>query len=450
MKNILILGAGQSAPYLIKYLLDGAAENKWFVTVGDLQLENAQKAVGNHPHATAVQFDINDSALRAAHFQKADLVVNFLSPVFQHLIALECINYNAHMVSASYQLDKVKTLDLDAQRNGLLILNEMGLDPGIDHMSAMKLIQHVQNKGGQVHAFLSYGSGVPAPEVESNPLRYCITWNPGNVVRAGEAGALYKENGQLKILSHYNVFRRTWPVEVEGIGVFEAYPNRNSLGYQEIFGLKNVQTMIRGTLRYPGWSETWHQVVRLGLPNTSMPIPDLSEMTYREFLQMFLSLHVPGSVLENRVANRLQISPTGKIMENLKWLGLFSDEKIGGNCRTAADVLQQLLVRKLPLPEGARDMVILMHDIRVTYPDEKNRREKIITTLIEYGEPGGYTAMSKTVGLPAALATELILTGKLPLTGCHIPTHPAIYEPVLEALKKHGIVFKESIQEWSE
>ncbi len=450
MKNILILGAGQSAPYLINYLLDCASKYGWFVTVGDVNLENAQKAVDHHPHGAAIHFDVNDSPLRAAQFEKADLVVNFLSPAFQYLIALECVNHNAHMVSASYQLEKVEALDLDAHRKGLLILNEMGLDPGIDHMSAMKLIHHMRDRGGVIRSFLSYGSGLPAPEVESNPLRYCITWNPGNVVRAGEVGALYKENGMLKILSHSNVFSRTWPVEVEGIGILEAYPNRNSLGYQEIFGLDEVDTMIRGTLRYPGWSETWHQIVRLGLPNTTMPIPNLGEMTYREFLQMFLSINVLGSNLEKQVANRLQISPTGKIMENLRWLGLFSEQKIDGDCRTAADVLQQLLVEKLRLPEGGRDMVILMHDIRVVYPGENNRKEKIITTLIEYGEPDGFTAMSKTVGLPAALAAELIITDQMPLTGCHIPTHPAIYEPVLEALKKLGISFREVVSEWIE
>ncbi len=447
MKQILVLGAGQSSPYLIKYLLDEAQKHDWFVTVGDLNINNAQKAVGNHPRGSAVQFDITDAAMRATQIKKANVVVSMLAPVFHHLVALECINYNAHFVSASYEDEQITALDMDAHRKNLLILNEMGLDPGIDHMSAMKLIRHVRDRGGMVTSFLSYGSGIPAPEVQSNPLRYCITWNPRNITRAGEVGALYREQGRIKILSYHQVFQRTWPVEVEGVGTLEAYPNRNSLIYEEFFGLDRVHTMIRGTLRYPGWSETWHQLVRLGLTNDTMPVPHLAEMTYREFMQMFLSLDISGSRLENRVANFLQISPTGKIMENLKWLGLFSTEVIGGEVKTAADVMTNLLVKKLPLPPGGRDMVILQHEIEATYPEENSLRERIQTTMIEYGEPGGFTAMSKTVGLPAALAVKLILTNKIPLSGCHIPTHPAIYEPVLEELRKLGLTFTEKFEE---
>ena len=370
-----------------------------------------------------------------------------LAPAFHHLVALECTNYKCHMVSASYESNEIRDLDLDAHRKNVLILNEMGLDPGIDHMSAMKLIHTVRDKGGFISAFLSYGSGIPAPDSINNPLKYAITWNPGNITSAGDAGGLYMEEGKVKLLSHPHVFNRTWTVEVDGIGTLEAYPNRNSLMYQDLFGLEKVSTMIRGTLRYPGWSETWQQIVRLGLPNATMPVPNLADMSYRSFLQMFLPLHVSGKKLEQRVANFLQINPTGNIMDNLKWLGLFSEEKIGGNYRTAADVITNLLIKKLALPPDGRDMVILQHEIEVCYPKEDNRSERIITTLIEYGEPGGFTAMSKTVGLPAAIAVKLILTGKMPLTGCHIPTHPTIYEPVLAELKKLGIQFQETVKE---
>lgn len=443
MKHILVLGAGQSAPYLINFLLENAPQYDWFVTIGDRDLAQAQKALKNHPHGAAVQFDINDAALRSTLFEKVDIVVNMLSPVFQYLIALECLNHNAHVISASYQSKEVEDLNLDAHRKGLLILNEMGLDPGIDHMSAMKLIHRVQKQGGIITSFLSYGSGVPAPEVRSNPLRYCITWNPRNVVRAGEAGAQYMEDGKIRLLSHNTVFTRTWMVEVEGVGMLEAYANRNSLVYKEIFGIDSVRTMVRGTLRYPGWSETWHQIVRLGLPNDTMPIPGLKEMAYREFLEMFLPIHISGLKLEQRVANYLNISPTGKIMENLRWLGLFSNEKIGGEVSTAADVMINLLMKKLPLPAGGQDMVIIQHEIEAQYPGKNNHSERILSTLIEYGEPGGFTAMAKTVGMPVALAVKMALTGQLPLTGCQLPTHAAIYEPVLEELSKAGLSFRE-------
>lgn len=447
MKQILILGAGQSTPYLINYLLNEAKNHDWFVTVGDRDISAAQRQVDNHPNGAAIEFDANDAAMRSAQFEKADIVVNMLSPVFHHLVALECLNHNAHMISASYESKEVGDLNLDAHRKGLLILNEMGLDPGIDHMSAMKLIHSVQKEGGIIETFLSYGSGLPAPEVKSNPLDYCITWNPRNIVRAGEVGAQYMEDGKIKILSHHTVFTRSWMVDVDGVGTLEAYPNRNSLVYKEIFGIESVKTMIRGTLRYPGWSETWHQLIRLGLPNDTMPNPHLKEMSYREFLEIFLPLHLSGSKLEQRVANFLNISPTGKIMENLKWLGLFSNELIGANPANASEVMINLLLKKLPLPAGAQDMVILQHEIEAQYPEKNNHRERIRSTLIEYGDSGqpGFTAMAKTVGLPAAIATKMALTGQLPLTGCQLPTHPAIYEPVLEELEKSGISFKEKL-----
>jgi saccharopine dehydrogenase (NADP+, L-glutamate forming) len=445
MKHILVLGAGQSAPYLIHYLLQNAETHDWLVTVGDINLENAQKAVGNHSHGNAVFFDVNDSKLRESLISKADIVVSMLAPMFHYQVAVDAIRHNAHFISASYMDEKVASLETDALRQNVLVLCEMGLDPGIDHMSAMRLISSVQRKGGQISAFASYGSGIPAPEVQANPLRYCITWNPRNVVRAGDAGALYMEDGCVKLLPYEHVFQRTWPVEVEGVGTLEAYPNRNSLLYTQVFGLKGVQTMIRGTLRYPGWSETWHQIVKLGLPNDTMPIPGLAEMTYQQFVRMFISTKDRSTSLERCVANYLNINPTGKIMENLRWLGLFSDEVIGGKVRTAADVMTQLLMKKLPLPKDGRDMVVLQHEVTAVYPEENHREEKIVSTMIEYGTPGGFTAMSKTVGLPAAIAAKLILTGKIPLTGCHIPTHPMIYEPVLLELSDNGIVFKERI-----
>lgn len=444
MKRILILGAGFSAPYLIHYLLQEAQANEWFITVGDLDLARAEKTVGGHPCGTAITFDINDAALRASQFEKADVVVNFLSPVFQHLVALECINYGAHMVSASYTLNKTRDLDPDANRRGILILNEMGLDPGIDHMSAMALIHRIHNDGGQIRRFLSYGGGLPAPEVKSNPFRYCITWNPRNVVRAGEVGVQYMEDGQIKVMPHHQVFHRTWRVDIDGVGTLEAYPNRDSLIYREVFGLNGVDTMIRGSLRWPGWSETWYHIVRLGLYNDTMPVPNLPERTYREFMRMFLPLQEPGRHVEQSIANYLQINPTGRIMENLQWLGLFSNETIGGDVSTPADVMTNLLARKLALPPKGRDMVILAHELDVTFADGR-APQHIKSTMVEYGKPGGFTAIAKTVGMPAAVATKLVLTGRLPITGCHIPTHSAIYEPVMAELRENGIRFHEKV-----
>lgn len=446
MKNILVLGAGQSAPYMINYLLENSEKYNWFVTVGDRDINLAREVVKRHPRGDVISFDVNDAEMRLTQIEKTDVLINFLPPAFQYLLALGCISRGKHMITASYQDGRMRDLNNDALRKGILILNEMGLDPGIDHMSAMSMIQGVKRRGGKIVSFKSYGSGLPAPDSISNPLKYAITWNPQNVVMAGEVGAQYLYKGQVKILPYQEVFQRTWVVDLEGIGRMEAYPNRDSLMYQGLFELDDVETMIRGTLRYPGWSETWSQIVRLGLPNETMHISNICNYTYRDWLEMFLPLHISSANLEHRVANFLNISPTGKIMENLTWLGLFSDEPIQCTDDTSAGVLVDILKKKLSLPEKGRDMVAIVHEIEAKFPEENNRMEKITSTFVEYGEPSGFTAIAKTVGLPSALAAKLILTGELPISGCHIPTHPAVYSKVLPKLKDMKLTFNEKVE----
>ena len=441
MKKILILGAGQSTPYLVTHLLEQAQERNWFVTLGDRNLSLARKRLARHPCSTAVHFDVTDAEMRAAHIRSADIVVNMLPPAYQVLVALDCVHYRAHLVSASYEDAGLRDINRDANRHGVLILSECGLDPGVDHMSAMEIIGSVREEGGKVVALRSYGGGLPAPEFEGNPLRYAITWNPRNIVMAGEEGATYVVDGRTKVVPWHEVFQRTWEVEIDGLGTMEAYPNRDSLYYKELFGLGSASTAIRGTLRYPGWCETWLQIVRLGVPNETMRFPNLNGMTYREVLEMFVPVHAGESELEGRVAQYLGISPTGKIMQNLKWLSLFSDDVVPRGMHTVAEVMKRLLVSKLQLGTNDRDMVIIHHVIDAKFADD--RRERIISTMIEYGEPGGMTGMSKMVGLPVGIATRLILSGELPITGCQIPTHPAVYTRVLAELREHGVTFAE-------
>ncbi len=450
MKNILVLGAGQSAPYMINYLLEQSEKYHWFVTVGDRDINLASKAVNRHPKGDVISFDVNDAEMRLTQIEKADVVINFLPPTFQYLLALGCISRGKHMITASYQDDRMRDLENDAHRKGILILNEMGLDPGIDHMSAMSMIKEVKNRGGKITSFKSYGSGLPAPESATNPLKYAITWNPRNVVMSGEVGAQYLYKGQIKILPHHEVFQRTWVVDLEGVGKMEAYPNRDSLKYQSLLELHDVHTMIRGTLRYPGWSETWLQIVRMGLTNETMHIPNICKYTYRELVEMFLPLHVSSANIEHRIANFLNISPTGKIMENLSWLGLFSDELVQCQGDTAAAVLEDILKKKLNLPIDGKDMVAIVHEMDAEFPDQNKKNERITSTFIEYGKAGGFTAIAKTVGLPAAIAVKLILTDELPISGCHIPTHPAVYSKVLPELKQAGLTFVEKIIEVEE
>jgi saccharopine dehydrogenase-like NADP-dependent oxidoreductase len=432
MKRILVLGAGASSPYLISYLLDHAAAEDWFVTVGDYDLQ-------------ALKFDVNDSEMLSSQIAQADLVINLLAPTFQALVAWECIHHARNMISVSYRDARIRDLEHDALRKGLLILTEVGLDPGIDHMSTMAVVDRINADGGLITCYESYGGGLPAPDTIDNPFGYVITWNPRNVVMAGERGAQFLDKGKVRIVPYHHLFRNTWRVEVPGVGTMEAYPNRDSLSYRQTYGIADAETMIRGTIRYPGFSETWSQIVALGLPNETLRIPNLADRTWAELVDMFLPTQVAGDDLPSRVANFLRISPTGSIIKNLEWLGLFAEEPTGVAGDTAATAMIDLLNRKLLLAPEDRDIVILQHRFAVRYPEEDDRRERIVATLVDYGKPGGPTAMARTVGLPAAVAAKLMLAGELPLTGCHIPTHPAIYVPILRELEQQGLVFKEEI-----
>ena len=447
MKQVLVLGAGKSSPYLITKLLDLAQECDWFVTVGDLDDELAKERVDGHTRGAGVQFNVNDSHLRERLIRNADLVVNMMAPRFLSLIAGDCVHFGKHMLSVSYRDEAMRELENDAQRAGVLLLCELGLDPGIDHMSAMSLIHRIRGEGGRIQGFCSYGSGVSSHNNPSHyPMRYVITWNPRNVVMAGERGSQYMEHGQIKIVPYHHVFHHTWQVEVPGVGILEAYPNRDSLSYMQHFGLEHVTTMIRGTLRWPGWSETWAQIVKLGLPNENVRIPGLAKRSYREVVEMFLPLNVSGPKIESRIARFLQISPTGQIMENMRWLGLLSDEPTGCKGDTAADMMSEVMERKLALTPELKDLVILMHELEVKYPGMNRPDEKITSTMAVEGDAGGFTAMAKTVGLPAALAAKLVLCGELHLTGAQIPTHPSIYEPILKEIADEGLVFEEQLK----
>jgi saccharopine dehydrogenase-like NADP-dependent oxidoreductase len=439
MKHVLVLGAGQSSAFLISSLLEDAVSEDIFVTVGDRDLAVARACVGDHPRGAAVRLDINDAGLRSAEIERSTIVINMLPAAFQHLVAWDCVAHGRDMLSVSYRDQTTRDLDLDAKRRGILLLSELGLDPGLDHMSAMALIRRVEADGGRIVAFRSYGSGIPAPNQPHNPLRYVLTWDPRNVVMAGWAGAQYLDDGAIKIVPFHNVFQHTWPLDVEGVGRLEAYANRDALSYMQSFGLDHVRTMIRGTLRYPGWSETWSQIVRLGLPNESLRIPDLASRSYAEVVEMFLPRDMRGGPLEQRVAHFLNINPTGRIMENLRWLGLFSDELIGCEGDTSCAMMVHLLQRKLPLTADLRDLVLLVHELEVTYADRP--AERITSTFALEGAVGGATAMSRTVGLPVAIGAKLKLRGELSLTGSLIPTHPAIYEPILAETEAAGLRF---------
>jgi saccharopine dehydrogenase-like NADP-dependent oxidoreductase len=444
-QTVLVLGAGQSAPYLIKYLLEHALTYDWRVVVADRDEAVAEARVGGHPRGRAAYLDAKDVTMLRSLVQEAKVVVNFLAPVFQHPVAELCLELGRHMISASYQDRRVAALHDAAVAKQVTLLCELGLDPGMDHMSAMQLIHGLQAKGGVITSFCSYGSGVPALDSRDNPLGYAITWNPRNVVMAGEAGAQYLLDGRIKVVPYPEVFHRSWPVEVPGVGTMEAYPNRDSLSYKAAYGLAAADTLIRGTLRYPGFCESWYHVARLGLPNERILIPRLAERTWAELVEMFLPPGEHGGV-RLRTARHLGISPGGTIMKNLEWLGLFADTPTGAQGETSAEAMIHLLKDKLRLPPGGRDMVILAHELLVHYPGEGGRKERVRSTLVDLGQPDGLTAMSKTVGLPAAIGARLLMTDAFPRHGSYIPTDPAIYAPMLKELEQAGLTFEEQAE----
>ena len=448
MREILVLGAGHSAPYLIRHLLNHAAELDARVTVADRDGVAAEARVGGHERGRGVAFDIDDEEARRELFQAADVVVHLLPPSFQPLVARLCLAHGAHMVSASYKSRDLREVSAEAERKGLLLLCEMGLDPGIDVMSAEEMIDDVHAKGGTIESFVSYGGGLPAPEADLNPLNYCITWNPRNVVMAGHEGAEYLRNGNVHLVPWHRLFTTCWNVDVPGVGTLEAYPNRDSLHYRDVHGLDGVETLVRGTLRYPGFCNFWHQLVRLGLPNEHLEVPGLAKHSFSDLVEMVLPpwMGSTNSEVRSRVSELLDIDPEGDVMHTMDWLGLFSEEAIGRDAapgqpfRTPVDALVHLLEKRLPLPADKRDMVLLHHEIEAIY--ETGHRARLRSTFRHFGEPGGMTAMARGVGLPAASAVILILRGELEDVGALRPTRARIYKPVLRELERQGMGFE--------
>ncbi|MEM8962419.1 MAG: saccharopine dehydrogenase C-terminal domain-containing protein [Acidobacteriota bacterium] len=444
MKTILILGAGHSTPYLISDLLDFTEEIDARVIVADRDLAAARQRVGEHTRGEAIAFDVTDVDASEAVVANADVVVNLLPPSFQVPIARVCLHHGKSMISASYQARALRELDEDAKRSGVLLLTEMGLDPGIDLMTAKALIDDVTARDGRIDRFVSYGAGLPDHRaVDVNPLRYVITWNPRNVVMAGEAGAAYLLDGKTRLVPWHRIFETTWWVDVPGIGTTEAYPNRDSTAYRDILDLPDARTLIRGTLRFPGYAEVWRHIIRLGYANEALRVDALGSRTWAELAEMFIPAG-PGALRE-RLARFLGISPTGTVMERLEWLGLLADETIGGDPATPAEALARQLGTRLARPADVADLIILHHELDVRWPD--GGAERIISTLTHLGDPGGVTAMARTVGLPAALATRKLLGGELDgIHGAVLPTDRRIYEPILEALADAGLRAHEESQ----
>lgn len=437
MKTILVIGAGRSSSALINYILKNSESCDWSVRVGDVNLKQAQDRVGAHERGTAFVFDINNQQQREAEITNADLVVSML-PAFMHgQVAEDCVRFGKHLVTASYVSDKMKSLDADARAKGVILLNEIGLDPGIDHMSAMQIIDDIRSKGGVMNAFYSYCGGLVAPESNDNPWGYKFSWNPRNVILAGQGTAQYIRDGKYRYLPYQRLFSEAKSITVDGHGKFDAYANRDSLSYRAVYGLENIPTMLRGTLRHNGFCEAWNVFVQLGITDDTWKLEDAANMTYAELVAALLP--EGKGTLRERLATLA--GATGSVMDMVEWTGVLSDAKIGMSNATPAQALQKLLEEKWKLKSGDKDMVVMQHIFEYTLD---GKQQKITSSLVVKGDDEVHTAMAKTVGLPAAIAIKMILTGKYSGSGVTVPVKKELYEPVLNELNEHGIVFRET------
>lgn len=439
MQHILILGAGLSASTCIRYLLEHSQEEQWKITLADRNERLARQKIRNHTNGTAVTLDVLDSDATDRRISQADVVISMLPARLHGPVAASCLKNGKSLVTASYVSEDVRRLDAEARNKGVLFLCEMGVDPGIDHMSAMMLLDSIRSRGGKVDVFESNTGGLVAPGSDNNPWNYKFTWNPRSVVLAGQAGARFLHNGMFKYIPYHKLFQRYEIIRILDLGEFEVYPNRDSLTYQEEYGLQNISTMFRGTIRRRGFCDAWNALVQLGTTNDSYVVEFPGEMTYRDFTNTFLAYNITDPV-EVKLTNYLNLEPEGEIMKKLEWLGLFERRPAAVQDQTPARILQALLEEKLKLDPGDRDMIVMQHQVEYLLEQKRYRR---VSSMAIMGKDSTNTAMAMTVGLPVAIAAKLILQGRIKLSGVRIPILPEIYKPVMEELGTHGIRFTE-------
>ena len=442
MRKILVIGAGKSASNLITYLIGKSEEENLHVTIGDLSLENAKTHVKDHKNATAILLDIFKEDERKSAVQNADIVISMLPARFHVEVAKDCVTYGKHMVTASYISDEMQALDAEAKEKGLVFMNEIGLDPGIDHMSAMQIIDRIHDEGGKIMLFESFCGGLVAPESDNNLWNYKFTWNPRNVVLAGQGGtAMFIQEGKYKYIPYNRLFRRTEFLEVEGYGKFEGYANRDSLSYRKVYGLDDVDTLYRGTIRRVGYSRAWNNFITLGMTDDSYTIENSEEMTYRDFVNSFLP-YSPTDSVELKFRHSLKIDQDDVVWDKYLELDLFSaTKKVGLKNATPAQILQKILLDTWTLQQEDKDMIVMYHKFGY---ELNGKKHQIDSKMVILGDDQTFTAMSKTVGLPVAIATLQILNGKIKTPGVQLPITKEVYNPILKELEDYGVIFNET------
>ena len=435
MKTILVLGAGRSSSSLIDYLLKNAPTYDWQIVVGDISARTALERVRSSRYGHAIRFDIREDSTSSANIESADIVISLLPAHFHPLVAKKCLEFKKHFLNASYVSDEINALHSHALANDLLFLNECGLDPGIDHMSVMRVVDKIKNAGGILTSLESFTGGLIAPDTDpDNPWRYKFTWNPRNVIMAGQGTAKFLMDGQYKYVPYQQLYRRTTPVSVLGT-LYEGYPNRDSLKYLTTYGLQELKTIVRGTLRHAGYCSAWNIFVQLGCCDDTYKMDGVDQMTHRDFLNSFLDSSATLT-LEEKLYKDFNLTPDSGEIQRLRWSGLFSTETIGLSEGTPAQLLEHILNKRWKLAKGDKDLIVMWH--RFGY-QIAGQRKSFISHLTVAGENEIETAMARTVGLPLGIAAKLLLEGKIKQRGVIIPTAKEIYDPLLAELNAFGI-----------
>lgn len=446
MRNILIIGAGKSTAALIKYLQKKSKKENIHIKLGDISLQHAQDMAGDHPDTEAFELDIFDQESRQKAIKAADIVVSMVPARFHMEAAKDCVKFNKNLVTPSYVSDEMLELDEEVKEKGLVFMNEVGVDPGIDHMSAMRVIDRIKDEGGKMISFESFTGGLVAPESDDNLWNYKFTWNPRNVVVAGQGGAAeFLQEGRYKYIPYHRLFRRTEFIDIEGWGRFEGLANRDSLKYRPIYGLEDIPTIYRGTLRRVGFSRAWNMFVQLGMTDDTYEMKDSENMSYRQFVNSFLP-YSPTDSVELKTRYNLNIEQDDIMWDKLMELDLFTDnKKIGIKNATPAQALQKILEEKWTLKPDDKDMVIMYH--RFGY-EVNGKQKQIESTMVDIGKDQVQTSMAKTVGYPTAMAVLGILNEKITTPGVHRPILKEVYEPILEELEEYDIKFVEKEGEY--
>ncbi len=443
MKRILVAGAGKSSTYLIRYLLNHAAKNRWTIVVADSSEKAVLEKIKDHPSAEKAVLNITDEEQRQALVKDADLVVSLMPPHLHIFLAKDCLKFNKNLITSSYISPEMKEMDKDVKNAGLMFMCEMGLDPGIDHMTASQIIHTTQRVAAVITSFKSYCGGLVAPENDNNPWHYKFSWNPRNIVTAGLGGAHYLENNKQVHVPYESIFASTHKVNTNGLGNLAYYPNRDSLRYLDLYDIPDVKTFVRATLRYPDFCKGWQAIINLGL-TTDADSLEHGEKTYLDWVKNKTGFNDYQGNIANFIAEKLNVKPTGKVINMLGWLGIWDDKPLPEGKTNSADILLSLLEQKWELQPQEKDMVVMQHDVEY---EHKGRNIKLTSTMIIEGENREYSAMAKTVGLPMGILAKFVMDKKLTLPkGVCIPNMPAVYKPVLKELEQHGITFNDKVE----